>query len=248
MEEEIRRRVISDFPENKIIVFPQTAYFADTDDGRSELKVSQEIYNRHKNLIILTRGLETLSLLENYCPHVKSYNAGDMALILQRDFHLDRRGILACIRGANDESGIDDHIREEIDRVIRSIDQHFEKSDNTYPQNISPDIRGMVINEELKKFSRHKVIVTDRLHGMIFSAVTNTPCVVISARTQKIREFVPFFKDSNAVFFIDKDVGKLENAIQKAMHISRPIFPILCRQTFDNMYRFIISGGSYGQD
>jgi pyruvyl transferase EpsI len=241
IEEEIRRRVISDFPENKIIVFPQTAYFADTEEGRYELAVSQDIYNRHKNLIILTRGLETLFLLKNHFPNVKSYNTGDMALILQRDFHLDRRGILACIRDGNDESGIDDHTRGEIDRAIGSIDPNFEKSNNTYSQNIPPGLRGMVINEELKKFARHKVIVTDRLHGMIFAAVTNTPCVVISALTQKIREFVLFFEDSNAVFFIDKNIGKLENAIQRAMQVSQPVFPLLHRQIFDDIYRVIIS-------
>ncbi|UKI29230.1 MAG: polysaccharide pyruvyl transferase family protein [Clostridium sp.] len=40
-----------------------------------------------------------------------------------------------------------------------------------------------------------KVIVTDRLHGLIFFAlITNTPCIVISSYNQKLKEFTDMLK------------------------------------------------------
>ncbi|WP_423202829.1 polysaccharide pyruvyl transferase family protein [Morganella morganii] len=38
------------------------------------------------------------------------------------------------------------------------------------------------------KFSNSKLVVTDRLHGMIFAFITNTPCLVIRNSNHKIEE------------------------------------------------------------
>ena len=43
-----RREVIKLYPNNKIIIFPQTAYFSDTENGKKELEISKQIYNNHK--------------------------------------------------------------------------------------------------------------------------------------------------------------------------------------------------------
>jgi pyruvyl transferase EpsI len=239
VEEAIRRRVISDFPDNKIVVLPQTAYFDDTEDGKRELAISSEIYGRHRDLTILTRGLDTLDLVKKYFPRAKSYNAGDMSLMLKRDFGLKRSGILACIRDANDESGIDDKDRAYISETIQIFDPDYEKSNNVYQENIPPVMRSTVINNELKKFADHKVVITDRLHGMIFALLTNTPCVVISAYTQKIKEFVPFLESSNIVFFIDKNLDKLENSIKLAFSCTIVENINFQKKYFDRIYEFI---------
>jgi hypothetical protein len=75
---------------------------------------------------------------------------------------------------------------------------------------------------------------------MLFAVITHTPCVVMSAYTQKIREFVRYFNDSNAVIFIDKDISKLEEAMTKAINVEEPIYPILETKPFNDMYKAII--------
>jgi pyruvyl transferase EpsI len=224
-EEEVRRRVIEDFPENQIVILPQTVYFAGTDEGRAELERSAAVYNRHKNLTIFTRGEESLAFVKARFPNAKSYSAPDMSLILARNYGFERAGILACIRALEDESGIDEAAHREIERVCRKYDENYERTDNLYDGDVAINVRGMVVNEQLKKFARRKVVVTDRLHGMLFSVITGTPCVVISAMTQKIREYVPFFEGSNAVFFVDKDIAKLEQAVEEAMKIEMVKYP-----------------------
>jgi pyruvyl transferase EpsI len=102
----------------------------------------------------------------------------------------------------------------------------------------------MVVNEELKRFARHKVVVTNRLHGMLFAAITHTPCVAISAATQKIREYAEKFCDTGAVFFIDRDISKLSETIDNALKLDRADY-VFDNEAFDVMHR-IIAGDSGG--
>ena len=54
-DEELRRFIISRYPNNKIIIFPQTIYFSKTLKGDKELNKTKTIYNQHKNLMICAR-------------------------------------------------------------------------------------------------------------------------------------------------------------------------------------------------
>ena len=41
-----------------------------------------------------------------------------------------------------------------------------------------------VLDTFMSEIGKRKVVVTDRLHGMIFCAITGTPCVVFSNYNQ----------------------------------------------------------------
>lgn len=60
----------------------------------------------------------------------------------------------------------------------------------------------MVVGEQLIKFAKSKVIVTDRLHGLIFALITNTPCIVISSYNQKLKEFTDMLKIIKALYLL----------------------------------------------
>ena len=47
-----RQFIIKQFPNNKIISFPQTADFSDTKKGKKILKNSLKVYSKHKNLVL----------------------------------------------------------------------------------------------------------------------------------------------------------------------------------------------------
>lgn len=230
-EENLRRKVIADFPNNHIVILPQTIYF----DDDAEVAASAEIYARHKNLQLFTRGRESLTFAQKHFPQLPSASALDMALILQRDYCLKRQGILLCIRDLTDESGL---TKEEYLGVIQTVadcDPAFEKTNNLYATDIPRQEREFVVYEELKRFARHRVVVTDRLHGLIFSIVTQTPCVVLSAFNQKIREFSADFSNSNAVFFLDRKLDEIADAVQKAMEVEQSEYPILTKNAFANI-------------
>lgn len=221
-EENIRRQVIRDFPDNQIVILPQTVFFDETEAGRRELAVSADIYNRHMNLLMMVRGNRSLEFVRAAFPNAAGICVPDMALQIDAEFSQTRKGILLCVRDLYDESGLLADEYAQILNVAKELDPEAEISKNIYQDDyeskIYSDIRHSVVMRELRKFASHKVVVTDRLHGLIFAVLTHTPCVVLSAYNYKIAEFYQTFIKSATVFFIDKKLEELADTIVKAMN------------------------------
>jgi len=238
LEENIRRKVIPDFPNNRIIILPQTIYFSDTLSGKRELAISKEIYGCHKRLTMFLRGNESLSFAKEHFVNADSYLAVDMAHMLDYRFGFQRKGLLLCIRDLEEESGLDREHYAFIFDTAKQFGEHNIVSQNSH-DSISESERGFFLVELLKRYASAEVVVTDRLHGLVFSAVTRTPCVVMSAKTQKTREYMAFMSGGNAVFFIDRDLTALERAIQSALAVKEPIYPEFGGM-FDEMREIIL--------
>ena len=46
--------------------------------------------------------------------------------------------------------------------------------------------REQSVREKLEEFSQAELVITDRLHGMIFSAITSTPCIAMDNLSRKV--------------------------------------------------------------
>lgn len=74
----LRLEVIKQFPNNKIIIFPQTIYYQNEDI----LKKQSEIFNAHKNLIICARDSESYKRITKYVDSSKIKLLPDMAFCM----------------------------------------------------------------------------------------------------------------------------------------------------------------------
>ena len=75
--------------------------------------------------------------------------------------------------------------------------------------------RDELINETIEKIATYKVVITDRYHGTIFSAIANTPVVVINSADHKLSSGVKWFPKevfANNVQFAEN----LDDAYEKA--------------------------------
>lgn len=218
VEENVRRKVISSFPNNKIVILPQTIYFEDNEDGKRELEISQKIYNNHNSLTIFTRGAKSLELAQKYFPSAESHLMIDMALNIKKIPINTRQGILTCIRNVDDESGFNKEKYQKIFDIVNQIDPNYNQTTNVLDKNINKIYRNYEVNKQLENFSQHKLVVTDRLHGLIFALITKTPCIVLSSYNYKLNEFVEFLKDNKYVKFIDKNINDLEKEINNLLN------------------------------
>lgn len=233
-EEELHRKIVQDFPNNKIVVLPQTIYFADTPEGQAELALSARIYNHHQDLTIFARGQESYDRACHYFQNAKVKLMADSVLSLHRDYGFDRKGILLCLRG-DGETLLADRKQEILD-VVRGVDPDVEVRTNIAEHDISRVDRAAVVNEELQRYARRRVVVTDRLHGMIFAAVTGTPCVVLDNVSRKSGDvYESFLQDSNAIFYIGTDCSRLEEAIRQAMAVEKTVCDIFGGKPFDGL-------------
>ena len=116
------------------------------------------------------------------------------------------------------------------DFIINYVEKNFESykiSDmniGTKPvNNISEKIRENILKDKFEELQSAKLVITDRLHGMIFSAITETPCVVFDSLTHKIIESYDWFKNLGYIQMC-KNINNLENCIKKAINFKPCIY------------------------
>jgi len=83
----------------------------------------------------------------------------------------------------------------------------------------------------LNDFSSSKLVVTDRLHGMVFSAITETPCIVINSLSPKVEGCYEWLKDLDYICFASSvdQVPVLLRSLEK-------VIPVYDRKKLDCKY------------
>ena len=214
-EEYVRRFIIKYFDNTNIISFPQTISFSDTFYGKVQLKLSKKVYKKNDNLLLVAREKKSYEIMKKEFSKTNIILTPDIVLSLDKRNTLKRDGILVCLR--NDIEGVlNTEFKKEL---ISEIEDKFNKvtiTDTITPYNINESQRDNELKKIWDEFSKSEVVLTDRLHGMIFAAITATPCVVLGNSNHKIEEsynnwlkdieYITFIKESNE----DKIIKEIE--------------------------------------
>lgn len=211
-----RRKVIELYPNNKIIVFPQTAYFSDSEKGKEELEISKRIYNGHKHLVLLAREKKSYFFMKEHFDKAKVYLTPDIVMTLERKTNKPRKGALLLFRGDREKT-LDNKIIEEIKSMVNERYGSYILSDmsvKTQGHNVSGAYRDRLLKEKWNEFQTAKIAITDRLHGMIFAAITETPCIAFGNFNYKIIESYEWLKDLDYIQFCN-NIEELEEKIEK---------------------------------
>ena len=113
-----RRTVIQNFPNNKIIIFPQTSYFSDTAEGFKQLEISKKIYNSHNNLVILAREKKSYDFMKKHFYNAKVYLTPDIVMTLEEKANKERNGALLLFRNDKEKTLGSEDI-EKIKKVVK---------------------------------------------------------------------------------------------------------------------------------
>jgi pyruvyl transferase EpsI len=191
----IRELVIRTYRDNKIVVLPQTYFYPNTEESRRELELSRECYPGHKNLTVYARELNTYGFLRENFKGVNVKSAPDMVLSLKKsEPPLRRSGCLAILR-SDIESVLSSEIRNAIIKFSAGGNIKLTFDDTCTKRFIPPGKRRREVGDFLNKIKRARFVVTDRLHGMIFCAITGTPCLALDNVSKKIsgvyRDWLP---------------------------------------------------------
>lgn len=214
-EEERFRRIVKAFHKQKIVVFPQTITFdTQTEDGREYLRQSQEIYSAHPDLTIFVREKKSYEFMQEYFPKVKSLLVPDIVTLLQTNLKKEKReGIYLCMR-ADLEKSLSQSDVNTIESLLHTKypEESIRYTDTVIPQQIFPEGRKGEVQKKLIQFSKAKLVITDRLHGMIFAAISGTPCIALSNSNGKVPAVYEWIKNNEYVVFAES-VQKVKEAI-----------------------------------
>jgi len=196
----IRQLVIRFFPNNKVISFPQTFDFSDTITGKKALSKAQKVYNSHKNFTLVAREQTSFRWMQQYFPNANVVVTPDIVLSLdQSEPQKQRKGVVICMRKDAEKSLSND----QNDFIIETARAHFGEP-IFYDTHIGKSKMSLAEREdELHKiwdvFKSAELVITDRLHGMIFCQITNTPALVFQNNNHKVRETFDWIKETKSV-------------------------------------------------
>ena len=217
------RDIITGNPDSSILFFPNTLFFDNDETGLSELSKSAEVYKSHKSIKIYAREQESYKILKDM-----GVNAGivpDMVMMLKEDSSdIQRSGCLLLLRNDCEKT----RSVETDELIIKAISPVFEErithSDNVLPYTINSNRREHEFALFANMVRSFELVITDRLHGMIISAITGTPCIVISSKSHKLKGCYEWIKDLEYIRFCD-DPERLTEIYSEMPHGS---------QTYDN--------------
>lgn len=220
-EEHVRRFIIKYFKNNKIISLPQTIHFNNNGNSKREYKKTKKVYNSHKNLTVVARERISFEIMKNTFKNNNVILNPDMVFYLDNPCETKtREKITICLR-QDIESYISSEERNKIIKIIKSNYSNVDVCDTVINKSISNKERVYELNKIWRKFSESKVVVTDRLHGMIFCFITNTPCVVIRNSDHKIIGSYEWIKGAEHIKLIEEySEDKLKENINSILNLN----------------------------
>lgn len=206
-EEYFHRMLIEDFKFNQEIIFPQTIFYDDSSKGKMEMNNSISVYNK-KSLTIAARERTSYEIMCSIYPEANIILVPDIVLyagikafsMLNDSF--EKEGVLLCFRDDAEKKMSDadqSHVR---DFLIKN-DYKFTNTDMHANEKVTKLNRNELVKKKIEEFLRSQVVITDRLHGMILSVITGTPCIVFGNYNHKIKGTYDFIKKLGYVKYIE---------------------------------------------
>ncbi len=196
-----RRFILSKFQKNKIVSFPQSVFFSkDSIFKRNFVRLA----NKNQNLYFFAREGQSY---ERY----NEMNINNVFLVPDIVFYYEKyvkkvklkskKDVLFIFRNDKEKLITDDYEKKFLEEIKnRNINYSFSDTcDIVYNDN-----RTELINKFINNLSNKKLVITDRLHGMILSYITDTPCIVIDNNNHKIKStYDTWLNNQNFIKMVD---------------------------------------------
>lgn len=208
---------VASCPENRIIILPQTLYWEETPEGTAEREESQAVFSSHPTLTLCARDRESARLMREIYPGCHVELLPDMVLSCDWEFSeaVARRGILLCLR-ADKESVLTEEARQSLLKWVEGTGREVHSTDTRLDKWPVPRWeRDVLLDAKLREFRSSELVVTDRLHGLLFSVITGTPCIALNNRTHKLRETFRWVREVPNIRFAAsvEEVGALASEV-----------------------------------
>ncbi|OHY56065.1 polysaccharide pyruvyl transferase family protein [Lacticaseibacillus paracasei] len=200
-QEELRRSVFKEFKEFKIISFPQSLSYS---DSRSEnLDKTVSVLTKPQRLSILIRESLSFKKAKQLFPENISVTLVP-DIVMSLSVGQDRGSEIAVSTFMRvDQEKINQEKKMEVLRAVRM--QYMVNESDTVDATwkiITPKTRGKLLDAKLDQFRKSNIILTDRLHGMIFALITGTPAIVFDNNNHKVKfSYLDWLQNVDYIYF-----------------------------------------------
>lgn len=229
--EDLRQLVIKSFPSNRIVCFPQTLDWDDSAKSNRALKTIVKKYAKHPDIHIFARESITHGKLIELFNKYNNVNIGlvpDIVMSASAESlgatdSFESSGILKCLR--NDKEVALSTIQYAIvDKALADTDHEITKTDtHAGGSQLDNDYCATLLSDKLNQFRAAKLVVTDRLHGMILCLLSGTPCLVLPNSNHKIRQtYLDWLSDHPRLIFLElEETSNIDESIKKLLTVPK---------------------------
>jgi len=245
--EALRQLVIQSFPQNRVICFPQTLDWDESEASRRAIKRIVRVYSSHADLHLFARETVSFGRLQEMFAEHKSVNVRHVPDIVlsatSQDLGINvdsvPQGALLCLRDDRERSLGNEH-REAIHIALADASLDTEITDtHVGGSRLDPERCAQLLKSKLNQFQDSRLIVTDRLHGMILAALVGTPCLVLPNSNHKIHQtWQDWLVDVPQVHYMSlAELPNVGAAVQKLLAVPRrnPTSPVIDSVHFDDL-------------
>lgn len=184
-EEKKFRSIIKVFHNKRIIIFPQTVFY----DDENELNIARKIYRKCKNMSVFIRDESINFTREKLLAglNIPVFNVPDIVLSLNYSEHsTEQNGVLFCLRH-DKEKVSDDKAINRIQSLCKQNGYSLKLTDTVVNHDVEEDNVKKECENKIAEFQKSKLVITDRLHGMILSVVAGIPCIALNNISKKVQ-------------------------------------------------------------
>ena len=202
-EQENLTKALELFNHNPIIIMPQSFWYDGDADHKLLMESFENAMKRCDNLCVCIREERSLERFQHKFPEITTMLIPDMAFYIQNKVNAKRfDNVLLCLRGDKEKISPE---TQDIASTIKCLGYSVKETSTVVDENIPIGMSELYVYNKLTEFASARLVITDRLHGLIFSAITNTPCIAFDNLSGKVHgtyrwiESIPTIKLVNEI-------------------------------------------------
>ncbi len=217
-QESIRQMLIKNIKNCKIIVFPQSVDYI---YGSNTHRKAQKIYNKNSNISMFARDIVSFEKMTKLFPKCKIKLCPDIVTFLDRRYIenlSEKKGILCCLR---EDKEVNENSKNMVEKILTYIGKDNCECIDTYGQQYVREFfeQEGQIEYFWKRIKTAKLVVTDRLHGMIFSMINDTPCIALDNSTGKVLSFYDsWLMQSKGIKVYNNNLNEIKEFIDECLY------------------------------
>ncbi len=232
--ETYRGKVFKYLNKARIILMPQTCFYSEDAEGQKVLEEDKKIISACRYITLFARDEKSYEFMKkNFDADVQLIHDTVSLFDASKFSKSDREGIVVCLRSdkegtlsASQKKNIIDACDKRGDVLVTDTCVHFEPKSGE---------RKAVLESKWKRWGSSRLVITDRLHGMIFALITGTPSIVIGNNHFKVYEAYKTFEDVKYLRFIDS-LDELDKHIDEMLD---PKYQRIDRRFYEEDVRLI---------
>lgn len=214
--ENMHRKIVENFPYNKIVFLPQKVKFK----NQKILENVQNFYGKYDNIYFFARDKISYDIYKSIFPEHRNVHCFPDIVTTEignYDFNNnERNGILLCVRNDVEKLYSFQEIslfKEKLQKIakVSLSDTNSETKENSLKEYWKK------IEETIDDYAQYQVIITDRYHGTIFALIANTPVIILKTTDHKVVTGADWFEG------VYEDYVYVVNDLEEASQVAQQI-------------------------